>query len=105
MEWKVIWSEFAEIQLDKIFEYYKNEVNIRIAFKLVREVINASEKLVKSPYIGQKEDRLKTRKSQYRYLVYKNYKLIYTVNEREGFIKIADVFDTRQRSSKIERTK
>jgi len=31
MALKIIWSEFAETQLDEIFEYYKKEANTRVA--------------------------------------------------------------------------
>lgn len=105
MELKVVWSNFAEIQLDEIFEYYKKEASPKVANKLVREIILKSETLKNSPFIGQREIRLEKRKFDYRYLVYKSYKLIYSINEKEGLIKIADVFDTRQHPEKITRKK
>ena len=105
MKLKVIWSNFAEAQLDEIFEFYKEKVSLKIASQLVREIILESEYLKNSPFIGQKEIRLQNRKIEYRYLVYKNYKLIYSINETEGFIRIADIFDTRQYPAKIDRKK
>jgi len=102
---KVIWSNFAETQLDEILEYHKEQVSFNVANKLVKEIIFKSEDLINAPFIGQKEIRLEKRKPEYRYLVYKNYKLIYSVNEKEGFIKISDVFDTRQHPQKITRKK
>ena len=77
----------------------------RIAKKLVKEIINEPKKLIKTPHIGQVEELLKQRKIEYRYLVFKNYKLIYSVDMEKGFIKIADVFDTRQNPPKLKRTK
>jgi toxin ParE1/3/4 len=105
MRLRVIWSEFAEIQLDEIFDYYKNEASVRVANKLVREIILASESLRDNPFIGQVEFRLEKRKIEYRYLLYKHYKIIYSISKFEGFIKIADVFDTRQNPPKIARAK
>lgn len=102
---KIIWSEFAEIQLDEIFKYYKEKASLRIAKKLVKEIVNAPKKLIKTPHIGPKETLLSQRKIEYRYLVFKNYKLIYSVDVENGFIKIADVFDTRQNPPKLKRTK
>ncbi|MEQ8478044.1 type II toxin-antitoxin system RelE/ParE family toxin [Fulvivirga sp.] len=102
---KTIWSEFAESQLDEIFEYYQGKVSPKIALELINGIINEPEKLAKSPYIGQEEELLKEREIEYRYLVYKNYKLIYSVDKTNGFIKIADVFDTRQNPPKLKRTK
>lgn len=104
MALKIIWSEFAENQLDDIYEYYKKEANSRVSKKLLKGIINEPKKLIKSPLIGQKEQSLKHRKIDYRYLVFKNYKLIYSVDLENGFIKIADVFDTRQNPIKIKRT-
>tara|TARA_R110002020_G_scaffold47905_5_gene136870 strand:- start:7625 stop:7810 length:186 start_codon:yes stop_codon:yes gene_type:complete len=61
--------------------------------------------LIKTPQIGQEEELPIQREILYRYLVYKNYKLIYSVDTENGFIKIADVFDTRQNPPKLKRTK
>ncbi|MFD2543742.1 type II toxin-antitoxin system RelE/ParE family toxin [Lacinutrix gracilariae] len=102
---EIIWSEFAETQLDEIYEYYKKETSTRIAKKLLKGIINEPKKLIKTPLIGQEEELLKQREIHYRYLVFKNYKLIYSVDTENGFIKIADVFDTRQNPPKIKRTK
>ena len=62
-------------------------------------------KLKIQPRIGQEEEILKSRKQEFRYLVYKNYKVIYWINEKENRIEINDVFDTRQNPTKIKRTK
>ncbi|WP_438962819.1 type II toxin-antitoxin system RelE/ParE family toxin [Nonlabens sp.] len=102
---RIIWSAFAETQLDEIYEYYKNKAGKRIAKKLIYGLINEPNKLLKSPFIGQEEELLKDRKADYRYLVYKNYKLIYSLEEKTETIKIADVFDSRQTPNKLKRTK
>jgi len=105
MKLKIIWSEFAETQLDEIYEYYEKKASATIARKLVRGIINEPKKLIKTPQIGQEEELLEQRNTEYRYLVFKNYKLIYSVDMENRFIKIADVFDTRQNPIKITRTK
>lgn len=68
---RIIWSDFAETQLDKIFDYYKRKASKRVATNLVKGIINAPKRLIKTPYIGQEEKLLKNRKIQYRYLVLK----------------------------------
>ena len=105
MTFKIIWSQFAETQLDEIYEYYEKNASSRIAKKLMNGIINEPKKLINTPQIGQDEELLKQRKTEYRYLVFKNYKLIYSLDEENGFIKIADVFDTRQNPTKIKRGK
>lgn len=102
---KIIWSEFAETQLDEIYAYYEKEASARVAGKIIIGIINESKKLIKSPLIGQQEELLKHREIEYRYIVFKNYKLIYSVDDTNGFIKISDVFDTRQNPPKLKRTK
>jgi len=71
----------------------------------VKGIVNEPKKLIKVPLIGQEEELLKQREIEYRYLVFKNYKLIYFVSEENEFIKNADVFDTRQNPPKLKRTK
>ena len=105
MNFKIIWSEFAETQLDEIYEYYEKKASLKIANKIVTGIIKESEKLIRASFIGQEEELLKDREIHYRYLVFKNYKVIYSVDEQNGFIKIADVFDTRQNPPKMKRTK
>ena len=72
MKLKIIWSEFVETQLDEIYEYYEKKASPGIARKLVRGIINDAKKLIQTPQIGQEEALLKQRKTEYRYLVFKN---------------------------------
>ncbi|MEH6682706.1 MAG: type II toxin-antitoxin system RelE/ParE family toxin [Sediminicola sp.] len=102
---KVIWSEFAETQLDEIYKYYEKNASPGIAKKLLKGIINEPKKLIKTPQIGQEEELPIQREILYRYLVYKNYKLIYSVDTENGFIKIADVFDTRSTETQTDKIK
>ncbi len=102
---EIIWSEFAESQLDEIFDYYKKEAGVQIAQKHINAIIAEPLKLKNAPYIGQEEELLKQREIPYRYLVFKSYKIIYSVNETNKLIKITDAFDTHQYPPKIKRTK
>ncbi|SDH07608.1 type II toxin-antitoxin system RelE/ParE family toxin [Psychroflexus sediminis] len=105
MALKIIWSELAESELDDIYEFYEKIASIKVAKKLVNAIINEPNKLIKTPEIGEKEPFLKHREIEYRYLVFRNYKLIYSVDYKKGCIKIADVFDTRQNPINLNRTK
>ena len=104
-EIRIIWSEFAERQLDSIFSYYHEKVGKKIAKKLIQNIIKEPDRLIEDPFIGQEESLLKGRKNLYRYLIHKNYKIIYSVDEEMAAIKIADVFDTRQNPVKMNRVK
>jgi len=105
MAFKIIWSEFAEIQLDEIYKFYENKAGSNIAKKHLKGIINETNKLIYAPQIGQEEELLRHRKILYRYLIFKNYKVIYSLDLENGLIKIADVFDTRQNPPKIQRSK
>jgi len=100
----VYWTQFAEEKLEDIFEYYSISANLKVAHKLIDGIINQSTKLEKSPFIGQKEMLLIGRQQEFRYLVYKNYKIIYWINSAKKQIEIVNIFDCRQNPEEIEKT-
>ncbi len=95
----VLWMRNAIENIDSIFEYYYYGVNAELAQKIKDAIIKRTFQLESNPKLGQKEKLLLNRRSEYRYLVEGNYKIIYWI-DRE-FIKIAFVFDTRQNPAKI----
>ncbi|MGB0879198.1 MAG: type II toxin-antitoxin system RelE/ParE family toxin [Polaribacter sp.] len=58
MKYKIVWSNFAEFQLDLLFNYYAEEVNIKLAKKIIFQIRDGVKQLKKSPFIGQKEELL-----------------------------------------------
>ncbi len=103
MELEVYWTQFAEDKLTDIFEYYNFNAGFVVASKLVNGIIDESIKLGKNPFIGQKEELLNDRVQEYRYLVFKNYKIIYWVDEINKKILVSHVFDTRQNPVKLNK--
>ena len=101
MSFEIIWSDFAETELDKIFEYYVEHASLKVAKNLLDAILSEPNKLVENPEITQVEDLLLDREIQYRYLLCKNYKLIYSIDYEHKLLKITDVFDTRQKISKF----
>ncbi len=101
---KVYWLEFAENKLKDIYSYHKLKAGKKIALKLVNGIVNSTIGLEKQPEVGQTEDSLKGRKRNFRYLVFKNYKIVYWINYEAEIIEIANVFDTRQDPAKIKNT-
>ena len=93
---KIYWTEFSEKELYKIFEYYREKASYRIAKQIVDGIYNETQNLKKQAKIGQVEELLKDRNQEFRYLVFKNYKIIYWINTQENRIEINDIFDTRQ---------
>ncbi len=101
----IVWSEFAEKQLDKIFNYYLTNIGEPTAKKIVLNILQNTEKLKLAQFIGQKEIFLEHRDEAYRYLISSNYKIIYSVDVANNIVKIADIFDVRQNPIKILRKK
>ncbi|WP_449387072.1 type II toxin-antitoxin system RelE/ParE family toxin [Chryseobacterium lineare] len=99
---KIFWTNFGKKQLRNIFDYYKLKASLKVANKLVVGIVNKVNTLDFQKEIGQKEELLLSRKENFRYLVYKNYKIIYWFNQEKNRIEITDVFDARQNPIKIE---
>ncbi|WP_394350177.1 type II toxin-antitoxin system RelE/ParE family toxin [Mucilaginibacter arboris] len=77
---------------------------MRTAKNLVNGIIDATINLEQNPYIGQVEDLLSERIQEFRYLVFKNYKIIYWVDNTNKKVFISNIFDTRQNPDKIKIT-
>ena len=92
----VYWTSFAENKLTDIYNYYETVASIRVAEKLIVGIIDKTIALSNNPKIGQKEELLSNRPHDFRYLVFKNYKIIYWINNSKNRIEISNVFDCRQ---------
>lgn len=103
MKYLVVWSEFSQRKLDQIFEYHNFKVSYKVAKKIITELINETSILEKNPFAGPLEPLLANRKEAYHYLACGNYKVIYSVDVSNKWVKIADVFDTRQNPIKMGR--
>jgi len=103
MELEVYWTQFAQEKLDEIFNYYVKTASENVARDLITGIIDKTINLGKNPKIGQKEELLLHRPEEFRYLVYKNYKIIYWINTIKNRIDVVNVFDTRQNPEKIEK--
>jgi len=99
---EIYWTDFAKNELQSIFDFYKLRAGLNIARKLVTGISKAVLGLSNQPNIGQKEELLANRLEEFRYLVYKNYKIIYWINSEQHGIEIVDVFDTRQNPVKMK---
>lgn len=105
MTWKVIWSSFAEQQIAEIYDYYAEQADLVVAKKIASGIINAPNILIKNPELGARESYLADLSLEYRYILHKSFKIIYSVDRGEKRIKVADVFDTRQNPAKLKRKK
>jgi plasmid stabilization system protein ParE len=98
---KILWTDFAINQLKDIFDYHLVKASPNIAQRLVQKIIDATIILENNPKAGRKEDLLKTRPQDFRFIIVKNYKIIYWIDYEFNTIFVAMVFDTRQNPKKI----
>lgn len=105
MELKIFWTDFAKEELQKNFQYLKDNASLRVARNETRKLVKETRRLKKQPEIGQIEELLADRKLEFRYLVHQTYKIIYWINKDENRIEIVDVFHTQQYPTKIKRSK
>jgi len=105
MQFEVVWSKSASVRLDKIYKYYVQKQFETTAKNIVIGIINELRLLENSLFIGQKEPLLMNRKPEIRYVIYSNYKVLYSVDVDSSIIRVLDVFDTRQNPKKIQRNK
>jgi len=104
MNYEVVWSDFATEELGNLHSYYCSIGSESIANRIVLNIVKLTILLKYSPYIGPIEPLLKRSLVEYRYLVKGKHKIIYSVDESQKQIRIADVFDTRQNPIKINRS-
>jgi toxin ParE1/3/4 len=100
---KILWTDFAINQLKDIFDYHLVKVSPNIAQRFVQKIIDATLFLEKNPKAGRKEDLLASRPQDFRFLIIKNYKIIYWIDYKFSIINVSMVFDTRQDPEKIEK--
>jgi plasmid stabilization system protein ParE len=105
MELTVYWTQFAEEKLEDIFNYYKYSAGTKVAQKLVNGIIEKSLELNINPEGKQLEELLSDRVQDFRYVVYKSYKIIYWIDNSSARILVSHVFDSRQNPEKISLAK
>ncbi len=101
--YKILWTDFAINQLKDIFDYHLIKASPNIAQRLVQKIIDATIILENNPVSGIKEDLLADRSLEFRFIIIKNYKIIYWLDSEFSTINISMVFDTRQNPKKISK--
>ncbi len=97
----VLWTEFAENQLDGIYKYIQT-YNSFAAIEIYNDIVDESAVLAHFPYIGVIEPLLTEFPEEYRSLIVRrNYKIVYYI-EKETTIYVVAVFDCRQNPNKLK---
>lgn len=58
---KLYWTEFAQRELENIYDYYREKAGAKISKRLIEGIYNETLKFSSEPNIGQAEDLLKNR--------------------------------------------
>lgn len=95
----VFWTDTALESLEIIFDFYVLQANKTVAKKIVKQLVESTIHLKSNPKTGQKEELLKSRSIEYRYIVKGNHKIIYWIDNKT--ITIATVFDCRQNPTNL----
>jgi len=101
---KILWTDFAINQLKDIFDYHLIIASPTIAERLIQRIIDSTIILENNPKSGRKEGLLTDRYQEFRFVIIKNYKIVYWIDYEFNIINIAAVFDTRQNPKKISKT-
>ena len=99
----IIWHDSAREHLGNIFSYYRDNVSPKVAYSLLRNLLDTIQGLEQMPRKGAPELLLAKRKVEYRHLIIRRrYKVIYFLEgERAHLVAI---WDTKQSPRKLVRT-
>ena len=98
---KIYWTNFAKKQLRNIFDYYKTNASPQIAQNIVVGIVEKVNSLEFQTEIGQKEELLLDRKENFRYLVFKKYKIIYWFNKDKNKISPKPIDSCLKQTEKV----
>ncbi|MGB1219165.1 MAG: type II toxin-antitoxin system RelE/ParE family toxin [Flavobacteriales bacterium] len=70
---KIVWTDFAILNLKDIFDYYSIKANKKVAHKIRKQILNSSKQLIENPNSGPIEPNLPILNKKHRYLVSGNY--------------------------------
>ena len=98
---RILWTDFAIDQLKDIFDYHLIKASPNIAQRLIQKIIGATIILENYPKSGRKEELLKDRPQEFRFIIVKNYKILYWIDYEISTINISMIFDMRQNPEKI----
>ena len=102
MEIDVVWLQFAIDRLRHIYIYYTEKADRNTAQKIISEIVDATAILSEQPNMGVVEPLLVHHNQKFRYIIVKNYKIVYWLNVNQNRVEIANVFDVRQNPLRLK---
>jgi len=100
---KVIWEEPASRRLDEVYDFIAME-NPPAAAKIFNDIVGETARLADFPEMAAVEPLLVDIPETFRSLVIRrNYKIVYYVDDAAKEVIIVDVWDCRQRLSRLKK--
>lgn len=92
----------ARTEIENVIKYSKETFGESAATKFYTQLQQCFSRLLAHPFLGPTEPLLAKRKLQYRaLLVFKHFKLIYYVDEKQNIIHVVDLWDTRREPKRL----
>jgi toxin ParE1/3/4 len=98
---KVFWSTEALADLEMIYNFLA-EKSPEAAKRIVGDMQRRTKQLESFPESGARQETLKNKRKEYRYLVEGNYKIIYSYQMASQMVYIEIIFDTRYNPEKLK---
>ncbi len=98
-EFRVIWTKKSRSDLQNIYDFSSN-LSHQYAMKLLKRILNREYHLRSFPKSGRLQILANSETKEYRFIVEGNYKIIYSILEKE--VVVARVFDTRQNPDRLK---
>ena len=99
-QYDVVWSDKAYQSLRHIHDFIAGD-SPEGARNVVKELVKQTQTLDVLPRRNPLEPALKNAPVEYRFLLKWNYKIIYTILEKDHIVLVVLVFDTRQNPKKL----
>lgn len=97
---EIQWSETALVDLDSIYNFIALDSE-KYAIQEIEKILESTRQLTDFPLSGP-EIKFRERKTRsYRYLVHRNYKIVYSIRNED--VLIETVFDTHQNPKKLSK--
>jgi plasmid stabilization system protein ParE len=92
---QVIWSTGALVDLEVIYDFLA-EKSGAAAQRITESILDRTRQIETFPESGARQQTIKSTEKIYRYLVERDYKIIYSYQDNAEVAYIETIFDTRQ---------
>ena len=94
---QILWLKSAELDVKEVISYYE-QISEQITKKIILHIIESVYKLADFPEVGIASEQ----DSSLRKLIVTKYNYIIVYKIEEGYVKVVQVFDTRQDPDKLK---